>query len=69
MKAILIDPCNKTITEVKYDGNYKTIQKMIEYLYEYDNQIFCKLEFNFVLLKMPKLESQISNRGRLGLGQ
>ena len=29
MKAILIDPCNETITEVKYDGNYKTIQKMI----------------------------------------
>lgn len=29
MKAILIDPYNQTITEVKYDGNYKTIQKII----------------------------------------
>jgi len=29
MKAFLIDPYNQTITEVKYDGNYKTIQKII----------------------------------------
>ena len=29
MKAILIDPYTQTLNEVVYDGNYKTIQKLI----------------------------------------
>ena len=30
MRAILIDPEAKTITEVQYDGNYKSIYKLID---------------------------------------
>lgn len=30
MKAFLIDPSAQTITAVEYDGNYKSITKMIE---------------------------------------
>tara|TARA_R110000772_G_C13310268_1_gene440099 strand:+ start:25587 stop:25937 length:351 start_codon:yes stop_codon:yes gene_type:complete len=29
MRAILIDPTNQTITEVEYDGNYKSIYGII----------------------------------------
>ena len=29
MKAFLIDPFTKTITAVEYDGNYKSIYKML----------------------------------------
>lgn len=30
MKAILIDPANKSITEVEYDGHYGSIYKLID---------------------------------------
>lgn len=30
MRAIKINPLDKTITEVEYDGNYKSIYKLIE---------------------------------------
>jgi hypothetical protein len=30
MKAILIDPETQTISEVEYDGDYKTIHKLID---------------------------------------
>lgn len=30
MRAILIDPKNKSVSEVEYDGNYKSIYKLID---------------------------------------